>query len=274
MRQGIPYDSPEAVAHLRLDHRDHARRGVCHLGGDRQGPRPLPRLRPEPRAHAAGDTQPPPGGVQCGALGVRGPHHQAAGHRSLALPGQPGAGGARDVGPRPHPRGDTRLPECPGHRARAHRHHRAGDGLRHHRDRARLRPREVQEAGGRRLLQDHQPEHPAGAALAGLPPRAIDDIVAYCVGRKTLRGAPYINPDTLRAKGFDEEGAGPRGGELEGAFDLTFAFNAWTLGEGYVQRAARHQRGPAGGAGTSICCARSGSPRRRSRRPTTTSAAP
>ena len=60
--------------------------------------------------------------------------------------------------------------------------------------------------------------------------------MAYCVGRKTLRGAPHINPETLRAKGFDDEGLARVEAELEGAFDLTFAFNAWTLGEGYVQQ--------------------------------------
>ncbi|HKZ06297.1 MAG TPA: LAGLIDADG family homing endonuclease [Methylomirabilota bacterium] len=64
----------------------------------------------------------------------------------------------------------------------------------------------------------------------------IDDIVGYCVGRKTLRGAPAINPESLRAKGFDDAGLARIEAALEGAFDLTFAFNPWTLGEGYVQR--------------------------------------
>ena len=39
---------------------------------------------------------------------------------------------------------------APGHRARAHRHHRLHDGLRHHRHRARHRAGQVQEAGRRR----------------------------------------------------------------------------------------------------------------------------
>jgi ribonucleoside-diphosphate reductase alpha chain len=75
---------------------------------------------------------------------------------------------------------------------------------------------------------------PLALRALGYRADAIDDIVAYCVGRKTLRGAPHINPETLRAKGFDEEGLARVEGELKGAFDLTFAFNAWTLGEGYV----------------------------------------
>jgi len=58
----------------------------------------------------------------------------------------------------------------PGHRARPHRDHRSGDGLRHHRHRARLRTGQVQEAGRRRLLQDHQPGHSGGAQ----DPRVLD----------------------------------------------------------------------------------------------------
>ena len=51
----------------------------------------------------------------------------------------------------------ARLPQQPGHGARAHRHHRLHDGLRHHRHRARHRARQVQEAGRRRRDQDRQP---------------------------------------------------------------------------------------------------------------------
>ena len=69
-------------------------------------------------------------------------------------------------------RGGARLPQRAGHRDRAHRHDRARDGLRHHRHRARLRAGEVQEARGRRLLQDHQPLGPRGAARPGLRRRA------------------------------------------------------------------------------------------------------
>ena len=77
---------------------------------------------------------------------------------------------------------------------------------------------------------------PLALRALGYGAHTIDDIVAYCVGRKTLRGAPHINPQSLRAKGFDEEGLARVEDELEGAFDLTFAFNAWTLGDGYVQQ--------------------------------------
>ena len=72
------------------------------------------------------------------------------------------------LGPRHRARAGARLPQRAGHRHRADRHHRPRHGLRHHRHRARLRAREVQEAGGRRLLQDHQPGGARGPAWLGL----------------------------------------------------------------------------------------------------------
>jgi len=77
---------------------------------------------------------------------------------------------------------------------------------------------------------------PIALRALGYTPDQIDDVVAYCVGRKTLRGAPFVNPETLQAKGFDQAGLTRIEAALEGAFDLTFAFNPWTLGDGYVQR--------------------------------------
>ena len=53
-------------------------------------------------------------------------------------------------------------------RDRADRHDRPGHGLRHHGHRAGLRPGQVQEAGRRRLLQDHQPGGARGPARARL----------------------------------------------------------------------------------------------------------
>ena len=75
---------------------------------------------------------------------------------------------------------------------------------------------------------------PPALETLGYSRAEIDDIVAYCVGRGTLRGAPAINHETLRAKGFDEAGIERVEAALETAFDITFAFNAWTLGDGYI----------------------------------------
>ena len=62
----------------------------------------------------------------------------------------------------------ARLPQRPGLGDRPHRHDRPGDGLRHHRHRTRFLAGQVQEAGRRRPLQDHQPDRHAGAQDAGL----------------------------------------------------------------------------------------------------------
>ena len=88
-------------------------------------------------------------------------------------------------------------------------------------------------AGGGYFKIINQSLPPALETLGYTPPE-IDDIVAYCVGHKTLRGAPAINHETLRARGFDEPGLARIEAALETAFDITFAFNAWTLGEGYI----------------------------------------
>ncbi len=65
-------------------------------------------------------------------------------------------------------RPQLRLPQCPGHGARADRHDQLPDGLRHHRHRARHRPGEVQATGRRRHAEDRQPHRAAGAEDAGL----------------------------------------------------------------------------------------------------------
>jgi len=75
---------------------------------------------------------------------------------------------------------------------------------------------------------------PMALTALSYPPHQIDEIVNYCVGRKTLEGAPSINHDTLRAKGFDDEGLARLEAAIEGAFEIQFVFNSWTLGDGYV----------------------------------------
>ncbi len=72
------------------------------------------------------------------------------------------------LGPGHRARPGARLSQRAVDRDRPHRHHRPRHGLRHHRHRARLRAGEIQEAGGRRLFQDHQPGRSRGPAHAGL----------------------------------------------------------------------------------------------------------
>ena len=113
----------------------------------------------------------------------------------------------RKLGPRPGPGRAARLPQRPGHGAGPHGHHRPAHGLRHHRRRARLRPGEVQEAGGRRLLQAGEPRHPGGPGPPGLQPRRrSSDIERYVVGWLEITDeTPGITRSQLLAKGWTEE---------------------------------------------------------------------
>ena len=70
------------------------------------------------------------------------------------------------LGPGPGLRRATRLPQLAGHRARANRHHRLHDGLRHDRHRARSGAGEVQEARGRGDDQNCQQYGARGALQA------------------------------------------------------------------------------------------------------------
>jgi ribonucleoside-diphosphate reductase alpha chain len=72
---------------------------------------------------------------------------------------------------------------------------------------------------------------PPALERLGYDPFEIDEIVAYIVGRKTLKGAPYINHETLAAKGFTPQALAAVEAGLENAFELKFAFNKFVLGE-------------------------------------------
>ncbi|HVP06836.1 MAG TPA: adenosylcobalamin-dependent ribonucleoside-diphosphate reductase, partial [Candidatus Acidoferrum sp.] len=62
----------------------------------------------------------------------------------------------------------------------------------------------------------------------------ITDIITYATGRKTLKQAPFINHESLKAKGFGEEQLEKLESALANVFDITFAFNKFTLGEEYI----------------------------------------
>ena len=125
----------------------------------------LPRLRRQPGAHAARHPQSPARGVRrrateyekaLGRCRCRSPpttsptslleRAREAWDRALALGERYGYRNAQD---------DVAGPD---------RHHRAADGLRHHRRRARFRAGQIQEARRRRLFQDRQPSSPRPCA--------------------------------------------------------------------------------------------------------------
>jgi ribonucleoside-diphosphate reductase alpha chain len=74
---------------------------------------------------------------------------------------------------------------------------------------------------------------PEALRTLGYSETAITAIVAYAVGRGTLKDAPHINHETLAAKGFVEEKIAAVEAGLASAFDIKFVFNKWTLGEDF-----------------------------------------
>jgi ribonucleoside-diphosphate reductase alpha chain len=72
---------------------------------------------------------------------------------------------------------------------------------------------------------------PPALARLGYAPKQIDDIVRYCRGAGTLEGCPHINKATLLAKGLPEEVVRRIEAQLPSTFELSFAFNRWTIGD-------------------------------------------
>ena len=192
--------------------RDHDRHQLRHLGGNGEGARPLPGLQEEPRAHAARHPQPPPRRLwredrlrearhrrRCGSTTPR-----SATTRSFFAGLSEHARRAWDQALNARRR--TRLPQRPGHRGRADRHHRPGHGLRHHRHRARLRAGEVQEARRRRLLQDHQPRRAGGAARARLLRERHRRDRGLCGRPRLARPVARHQPHHLEGQGLHRRG--------------------------------------------------------------------
>lgn len=66
--------------------------------------------------------------------------------------------------------------------------------------------------------------------------KEIDAIVRYAVGSATFAGAPFINPQALSEKGFIAEEIKKLDAALASAFEISFVFNRFTLGEACLER--------------------------------------
>jgi ribonucleoside-diphosphate reductase alpha chain len=66
-------------------------------------------------------------------------------------------------------------------------------------------------------------------------PKQIGEISSYAVGFGNLKNAPHINHKTLKAKGFANVQIEQIEKAIDNAFDITFAFNRWTLGDDFCQ---------------------------------------
>ncbi|MCF6227261.1 MAG: vitamin B12-dependent ribonucleotide reductase, partial [Planctomycetes bacterium] len=61
-------------------------------------------------------------------------------------------------------------------------------------------------------------------------------IVEYVVGTLNVKGAPYINDESLRSAGLDSTDITRINNALEGALELQFAVNPWTVGDETMAR--------------------------------------
>jgi ribonucleoside-diphosphate reductase alpha chain len=77
---------------------------------------------------------------------------------------------------------------------------------------------------------------PEALSNLGYPDHEVTAIVNYAKGVATLTGAPHINADTLKAKGFTQDELEKLDKGLVSAFEISFAFNIWSLGEECLKR--------------------------------------
>ena len=85
-------------------------------------------------------------------------------------------------------------------------------------------------AGGGYFKIVNQSVHKALGRL-GYTDAQIEDIEKYCKGHGTLRGCPGINQQWLKSRGFTDDKLEAVEQQLEGVFDIRFAFNKWIVGE-------------------------------------------
>jgi ribonucleoside-diphosphate reductase alpha chain len=61
----------------------------------------------------------------------------------------------------------------------------------------------------------------------------VEEIVRYATGAGTLLGAPHVNHDTLRARGFDDDTLRRVENQVRSTFDIKFVFSPFTLGKAF-----------------------------------------
>src|SRR3982751_6025267 len=70
----------------------------------------------------------------------------------------------------------------------------------------------------------------------GYDAKQADAIVKYAVGAGTFDGAPFINPQSLSEKGFIAEEINKLSQAVKSAFEISFVFNRFALGEACLER--------------------------------------
>jgi len=74
---------------------------------------------------------------------------------------------------------------------------------------------------------------PRALRTLGYTGEEIGEITRYAVGHGTLKGAPGVTHDVLRAHGFTDDALAKVEAALASTYDIRFVFNKWTLGEGF-----------------------------------------
>lgn len=90
-------------------------------------------------------------------------------------------------------------------------------------------------AGGGYMKIANQSVKPALENL-GYSEEQVKDMMKYVIGTLNLAGAPHINRESLKEKGFTDEDIAKVEKNLPGVFELQFAFNKWTLGDATMKR--------------------------------------
>ncbi len=78
---------------------------------------------------------------------------------------------------------------------------------------------------------------PEALKKLGYAEAQIQDIVRFAVGHGTLEGAPGVDHERLKVRGFTQAALDALESALGSAFDIKFAFNKWTLGEDFCRTA-------------------------------------
>lgn len=90
-------------------------------------------------------------------------------------------------------------------------------------------------AGGGYFKIENNSLKPALNTL-GYTEAEIDDIISYAKGKYNLENAPFINHESLLSKGFTMEDIEKVEAGLPSAFEISFAFNAFVLGDEAMKR--------------------------------------
>lgn len=90
-------------------------------------------------------------------------------------------------------------------------------------------------AGGGYLKIANQSVEPAMRAL-GYGETELRDIMRYVMGTLSLEGAPHINRQSLKEKGFTDADIAKIEAQLSSVFEISFGFNRFVLGDETMKR--------------------------------------